>query len=421
VQATTATTALANQTVCQGTSATFSTTASGTGPFSYAWTLDGGAVSGATTTSTSVTIATSALTGAHTVQVVVTGACGSATRSATLTVNPPPTATVNVTPAEVCLNTADTFGLTANFTSATAVQSISWRIIIGGNSTTLSAGSPGVVSLTVNLAGKTSTLELDPDTLNGGSPLPAGPYQVFAQAVLDVSGYTGTATACGLVEGQGQIIVNQCVTFCTFTQGYWGNTGGKGSPRLALIHSLIQPNGLFVGTGAQKIVFGPNQEACIIAKLPTGGKPDVIPAGGPHTFNSDCASDSAITAILNKNGRFKNVALGQVIALKLNVLNQPELGTFQIPACFTTGSKGVFGSPIDMSGIRAILLAIYGPNGATVNNLLDLSDKVLGGQSSFPRFGGGSPVTVTPGDVAGAAGTLNEAFDECKDLGVCVQ
>ena len=41
VNAATQTTDPADQTVCQGTDAHFSTTASGTGPFSYAWTLDG--------------------------------------------------------------------------------------------------------------------------------------------------------------------------------------------------------------------------------------------------------------------------------------------------------------------------------------------------------------------------------------------
>src|SRR5262249_30712132 len=125
VQANTTTTALSNQTVCQGTSATFSTTASGTGPFSYAWTLDAGAVSGATTTSTSVTIATGSLsTGAHTVQVVVTGTCGSATRSATLTVNTP-TATTALSPLTVCQGTAATFSTTA---SGTGPFSYAWTL-----------------------------------------------------------------------------------------------------------------------------------------------------------------------------------------------------------------------------------------------------------------------------------------------------
>ena len=85
VNANTQTTDPPDQTVCQGTDAHFSTIASGTGPFSYAWTLDGNPVGG---NSPNVTIPTGALApGNHTVTVTTTGTCGSATQSATLTVN----------------------------------------------------------------------------------------------------------------------------------------------------------------------------------------------------------------------------------------------------------------------------------------------------------------------------------------------
>lgn len=85
VNAQTVTTDPADQTVCQGTDAHFSTVASGTGPFSYAWTLDGNPVGG---NSPNVTIPTGALSiGNHTVTVTTTGTCGSAVQSATLTVS----------------------------------------------------------------------------------------------------------------------------------------------------------------------------------------------------------------------------------------------------------------------------------------------------------------------------------------------
>jgi hypothetical protein len=84
VNAQTATTDPADQTVCQGTDAHFSTTASGTGPFSYAWTLDGSPFNG---NSPSITVPTGSLSiGNHTVTVTTTGSCGSATQTAILTV-----------------------------------------------------------------------------------------------------------------------------------------------------------------------------------------------------------------------------------------------------------------------------------------------------------------------------------------------
>jgi hypothetical protein len=85
VNAQTMTTDPADQTVCQGTDANFSTVASGTGPFSYAWTIDGNPVGG---NSPNVTIPTGALSiGNHTVTVTTTGSCGSAIQTAILTVS----------------------------------------------------------------------------------------------------------------------------------------------------------------------------------------------------------------------------------------------------------------------------------------------------------------------------------------------
>lgn len=84
VNAPTATTDPADQTVCQGNDATFSTTASGTGPFSFAWTVDGSPFGGNTST---IIVPTGSLSiGAHSVTVTTTGSCGTATQSATLTV-----------------------------------------------------------------------------------------------------------------------------------------------------------------------------------------------------------------------------------------------------------------------------------------------------------------------------------------------
>jgi len=85
VNAATHTTDPPDQTVCQGTDAHFSTTASGTGPFSYAWTLDASPFNG---NSPSITVPTGSLSlGNHTVTVTTTGACGSETQTAILNVS----------------------------------------------------------------------------------------------------------------------------------------------------------------------------------------------------------------------------------------------------------------------------------------------------------------------------------------------
>lgn len=99
VQTPTATTDPADVAACQGEDAHFSTTASGTGPFHYAWTLDGNPFNG---DNPSITIPTGSLSpGNHTVQVTTTGACGSAVQTATLTVGGVPVITLSTTTVSV--------------------------------------------------------------------------------------------------------------------------------------------------------------------------------------------------------------------------------------------------------------------------------------------------------------------------------
>ena len=113
VQASTTTSDPADATVCQGATANFSTTAGGTGPFHYAWTLDGSPFNG---DSASISVPTGSLSvGPHTVAVITTGACGSASQSATLTVQPT-TATTDPSDATVCQGATANFSTTASGT-----------------------------------------------------------------------------------------------------------------------------------------------------------------------------------------------------------------------------------------------------------------------------------------------------------------
>jgi len=121
VQENTATTDPADVTVCQGATANFATTASGAGPFSYAWTLDGSPFNG---NSPNISVPTGSLSaGNHTVSVTTTGSCDSASQSATLTVQAA-TATSDPPDQTVCV------GATVNFTtnaSGTGPFSFVWK------------------------------------------------------------------------------------------------------------------------------------------------------------------------------------------------------------------------------------------------------------------------------------------------------
>ena len=175
VNANTSTSDPANQTVCPGANATFSTTASGTGPFHYAWTLDGAPVGG---DSPSVTVSSNT-PGNHTVTVVTTGACGSDTQSATLTVN---TSTTTSDPADqtVCQGATASFSTIA---SGTGPFSYAWTLDgspFGGNTSSisvptgsLSTGNHTVVVTTTGACGSASqsaTLTVNANTTTTDPP-----------------------------------------------------------------------------------------------------------------------------------------------------------------------------------------------------------------------------------------------------------
>src|SRR5205823_5033382 len=111
--------ALVSHTECPGAAVTFSTTAHGTGPFSYQWAKDGTPLSGQTDNSLTLSSITAASAGSYSVE--VTGLCNTTTKSATLTVNTPTTADALVSRTE-CPGTAVTFSTTAHGTGPFTYQ-----------------------------------------------------------------------------------------------------------------------------------------------------------------------------------------------------------------------------------------------------------------------------------------------------------
>jgi hypothetical protein len=120
VNQTTATTALSPQGSCAGGTANFSTTASGTGPFTFVWKKgttplsNGGNITiNSTATTSSLSIGNVQAADAATYSVETTGACNTATQSAALTVNQT-TATTALLPQAVCAGGTANFSTTAS-------------------------------------------------------------------------------------------------------------------------------------------------------------------------------------------------------------------------------------------------------------------------------------------------------------------
>ena len=134
-------TAPANVTVCAGTTASFSTTASGPAVTGYQWQVNTGSgftdIAGATTASYTTAATTAAMNG-YQYRVIATSQCGSATSSAaTLTVNTAPAITAQPANTTVCAGTNATFSVTATGTGLSYV----WEESTNGGGTW--AAAPG--------------------------------------------------------------------------------------------------------------------------------------------------------------------------------------------------------------------------------------------------------------------------------------
>ncbi len=147
-----------SQTICPGDGAVFSTVASGTGPYSYAWLKNGSALGGQT--NSSLILMNVSTNDAATYSVNVSGAMGAVTNSATLTVNTP--VTVTATP----LDQTSVAGGSASFSVTASGTGLSYQWLFNGQ----------VVGASANL------------TLNNLLTSQAGVYTVI------VNGTCGNAT-----------------------------------------------------------------------------------------------------------------------------------------------------------------------------------------------------------------------------------
>jgi hypothetical protein len=213
--------------------------------------------------------------------------------------------------------------------------------------------------------------------------------------------------------------------FCTLTQGFYGNTGqwnGEGS--LAVIEDLIDGSPLVVGRPGRSFEIPENAAQCVIDRLPSGSGAEALPAIGDDVLSHPSCQTTPPLPL--QNDRFRNVLIGQVIALGLNVRLDPDLGGSELRAKFCTqgslpGPDGLHGtgddeidpqSPITIATIPASVLSALSNLGlpATMDGLLALAQRGLAGNST-----GGAALSK----INEAVATINCAFDECRFLVDC--
>ena len=272
------------------------------------------------------------------------------------------------------------------------------------------------VVLTGSPAGGTWTGNNVSGNIFDATGLAAGSYNV-TYTVQNSNGCSNKACAT--------ITVNNCNALCTYTQGYYGNDGGKSCANgvsyttKGLIAKALTSYGgtMRIGLSGRSVSMSAN--AIDIAKII-----EVLPGGGSSLVLSP--GDFTITgmpASYLKNGNINNTLLAQTITLGLNLGIDSNLGNFVLKQgkLATAAPQGGCGSKIPMP--RTCSFDLYTPTineykyfdipavvnllpTKTVQGLFDMANKALGG--------GTLPAGVTLTNLANAVDVINNAFDGCR-------
>jgi hypothetical protein len=303
--------------VCPGDGAGFSTEASGSGPFAYAWTKDGVPIAGADGPELSIVEVEPADQGIYCVE--VSGACGDpAVRCAGLRVDVPPSAG-ELLPAEHC--TGETAGFSAAPTG-TGPFSYVWT--------------------------------------HDGEPIPgeSGPTLTIVDVQDDDAG-----TYCVEVTGACEPPASACATLtlvecmqiaCTLTQEFYSCRGDRFNGRTAqeMLAELLQEP-LSVGLqGARSLTLSAETGDCLCERLPAEETPLPLPDFQDQTLARP-ACQTFFAQPLDIDGAFVNSLLGETIALTLNTRLDPRLADRSVCNVMTTqilspGPDGFLGTSDDV-------------------------------------------------------------------------
>jgi hypothetical protein len=231
------------------------------------------------------------------------------------------------------------------------------------------------------------------------------------------------------------VTVKTCQTICTYTQGYYGNPGGKscdGETQFStagLIEHAVNSYGgtMVIGKPGHSISITSSalDVSKVIEFLPGGAGIGALSAGNISISNS--AFKTLYTRTTGKTTKINNKLLAQTITLGLNLGMSENLGDLKLMSGMwmaTAKSDGGCGSttPKVRSCVyntdgsfnkveneysyfqidQAIIDAI--PGDKTIAGLFELANRALGGMT----------VSATLTAIAGAVDQINNAFDGCS-------
>lgn len=403
--------------VCFGaTTASLSYSATGNTPTTYSLTFDATAHTDGFTdvvnmalpaSPISITIPSTAKAGTtyNATVTVNNGTCTSASYPVTITINALPPCTItrtDVTPSTTQNPNQSTVGATATFSGPAGSYTYVWSFVNNTSGATF-VGSNTSQTLSVK-TGKTGSYTL---TL------------------------TVTSTATGCVSAPSctyAVNVAPIGPSITYTQGFYGNSGGK---TCNTKYSYQVMNDALTAAGGMIRFGNPTDSRSFtlvqadVSKTASSNIYKMLPGGTtPNALKFASSFDAtATTAIfanlktypalpMSSTGSINNILLAQTMALRFNIYYSNSVGK-AIAGLKLTGNVLTFAKPTTSCGstyqttgtIQTIPCSVYNylvlNGGATISNLLDLANKVLGGVVS----------TITPSDMTAAVDAINKGFD----------
>ena len=280
------------------------------------------------------------------------------------------------------------------------------------------------------------------DTGSGPQPIAGANTNVLTLDDVDLA---DSGTYCVTVGGQcgpqqscAALLVEDCGgggdTHCTLTQGAYGNAGGSfnGLSRPELLDQLLATD-LVLGKPGRSLRIQAGNSACVLARMPSNSGAATLPSFGDAVLNSTSCQTSPVALPL-KNGRFKNILLGQTLTLALNTRLDGTLSNVGVCESMTTqlmdegpdglhgtaddlpdpGPDGIFGTSDDQLTvyIASDVIDELAAQGLpiTVGGILELANRALAAQATG---------AASLSEISGAADAINRGFDECRSLIDC--
>jgi len=229
--------------------------------------------------------------------------------------------------------------------------------------------------------------------------------------------------------------------FCTYTQGFYGTPGGKTcsvngpgmSPQDLMLSVLPVGQSYTFGIAANNrsfTLYGTDiANGNIFNMLPGGGTPSALGvfAGGASYGNVASWPSVPLSKKASTYGSINNNLLSQTITLFFNLgqNNDPSLASFELETTIVTAESTDCGETMVVplqDQVATVPLSVINylnnnyAGGATVGNLFDLANRILGGDPALvtPTNKGYNYLFVSAADVTAAVDAINRIFDECR-------